>query len=168
MYMNPRAVSLTPEPALVPGKAHIDSATHEDVAGIRRIVAAAYSKYIERIGKLPAPMTADYERLVREGKMFVLKSQEQLLGAILIAQDGDAVTVGNLCVAPNAQGKGYGRMLMEHAEKIARSRNLHAVTLYTNEKMHENIALYSKLGFAEIDRRTDEGYARVYFRKELP
>jgi ribosomal protein S18 acetylase RimI-like enzyme len=59
-------------------------------------------------------------------------------------------------------------MLMEHAEKIARSRNLHAVTLYTNEKMHENIALYSKLGFAEIDRRTDEGYARVYFRKELP
>ncbi|OZI66774.1 hypothetical protein CAL28_03355 [Bordetella genomosp. 11] len=146
----------------------IDVAAVQDVPGIRDIVASAYSKYIERIGKLPAPMTADYERLVQEGRMFVLKKGEQLLGAILIAREGDAITVGNLCVAPAAQGKGYGRLLMEHAEKMARALHLAAVTLYTNEKMHENIALYSKLGFVEVDRRTADGYARVYFRKALP
>jgi len=33
--------------------------------------------------------------------------------------------------------------------------------------MHENIALYSRLGFAEVDRPMEDGFARVYFRKQL-
>jgi GNAT superfamily N-acetyltransferase len=146
---------------------HIDVATQADVRHIRAMVVAAYSKYIERIGKEPAPMNADYEALVDEGKVFVLREEGNLLGCVLIARDGDAVSVDNLCVAPAMQGKGYGRILMEYAEEMARSQNLDAVILYTNEKMHENVALYSKLGFAEVDRKADDGYARVYFRKQI-
>lgn len=149
------------------GPVHVDVARQEDVAHIRGMVVAAYTKYIERIGRPPAPMAADYEGLVAQGKIFVLRGRGGLLGSILIDRDGDAVIVGNLCVAPAAQGKGYGRMLMDYAETVALANRLAAITLYANEKMHENIALYSKLGFVETGRGTEGGYARVYFRKDL-
>ena len=56
---------------------------------------------------------------------------------------------------------------MGYAEDLARRRGYPAVTLFTNVKMHENIGLYAKLGFVETGRRTEAGYERVYFRKEL-
>ncbi|WP_427184193.1 GNAT family N-acetyltransferase [Bordetella bronchialis] len=149
------------------GEVHIDVARQADVARIRGMVVNAYSKYIERIGKEPAPMHANYEALVDEGKIFVLRRGTDMLGSIQIVQDGDAVSVNNLCVAPDMQGKGYGRLLMEYAEQVARERKLSAVELYTNEKMHENIALYGKLGFVETGRKTQDGFARVYFRKQV-
>jgi hypothetical protein len=33
--------------------------------------------------------------------------------------------------------------------------------------MHENIALYQRLGYAIVDRREDEGFHRVFMRKRL-
>jgi hypothetical protein len=41
------------------------------------------------------------------------------------------------------------------------------VTLYTNEAMVENLRLYRRLGFVETDRRVEDGYRRVFFRKSL-
>jgi len=154
-------------PSQTTGPVHVDAARQEDVEAIRGMMAAAYGKYIARIGKPPAPMTADYAGPVAQGRVFVLRGPEGLLGSILIGSEADAVTVNNLCVAPAAQGKGYGRMLMDYAEAVARADGLAAVTLYTNEKMHENIAMYAKLGFVETGRRVEDGFARVYFRKEL-
>ncbi|KAK8848746.1 acetyltransferase protein [Apiospora arundinis] len=42
-------------------------ATREHVPAIRAMVQAAYSKYVERIGRPPAPMLADYEKILDEG-----------------------------------------------------------------------------------------------------
>ncbi|MDZ7667725.1 MAG: hypothetical protein U5K27_20720 [Desulfotignum sp.] len=53
------------------------------------------------------------------------------------------------------------------AEKEARCMRMAAVTLYTNEQMTGNIALYKRLGYVETERKTDQGYHRVYMRKEL-
>jgi hypothetical protein len=39
-----------------------------DVDELRAIAAAAYQKYVGRIGTAPAPMTADYAQAVRDGK----------------------------------------------------------------------------------------------------
>jgi hypothetical protein len=33
--------------------------------------------------------------------------------------------------------------------------------------MHENLHLYPRLGYEEYDRRSDEGFDRVFFRKRL-
>ena len=41
------------------------------------------------------------------------------------------------------------------------------VTLYTNARMHENLVLYPRLGYVEIDRRREDGFDRVYFEKML-
>lgn len=40
--------------------------------------------------------------------------------------------------------------------------------LYTNAKMTENLTLYARLGWRETDRRTEQGFERVYFEKAVP
>jgi hypothetical protein len=43
-------------------------------------VQAAYSKYIERIGKTPAPMLADYTTLIAQGTVYVLADEKEVRG----------------------------------------------------------------------------------------
>ena len=57
--------------------------------------------------------------------------------------------------------------LIDFAERRARELGLPAVTLYTNEAMVENLRLYPRLGFVETERRVEDGYRRVFFRKAL-
>ncbi|KAH8199606.1 hypothetical protein TruAng_006199 [Truncatella angustata] len=142
-----------------------------DVLGIEAIVKEAYSKYIERIGHPPAPMLADYAGLLESQDVYVIRSAggEALLGSVIlaVADDGQSIKINNLVVDPSAQGRGLGRVLMDHAEHVARSEGLGALTLFTNVKMYENIGFYTKLGFVETDRRAEGPYERVYFRKSL-
>ncbi|PTB69526.1 acyl-CoA N-acyltransferase [Trichoderma citrinoviride] len=156
----------------------IRRAKSDDIPLLQAIVNASYSKYIDRIGKPPAPMLADYAQLLTTRDIFVLETTstpeggedvEGLVGSIVLGVDaeGDAVTVNNLVVEPAAQGRGYGRVLMDFAEEFARGKGLSCVSLYTNVKMHENVGLYLKLGYVETERRTEDGYERVYFRKTL-
>ncbi|KND86768.1 hypothetical protein TOPH_08610, partial [Tolypocladium ophioglossoides CBS 100239] len=143
----------------------------EDVPDIKKMVTAAYSKYVERMGKPPAPMVADYDQLLQTCDIFVLRTDEadKHVGSIVLSveSDSDAVQINNLVVDPAAQGRGFGRALIGCAEDLARAKGRTALTLYTNVKMYENFGLYAKMGFEEIDRRTEAGYQRVYFRKEL-
>lgn len=152
----------------------LEPATLQDAAAIKQIVVAAYSKYIARIGKPPAPMTADYHAIIAAGaqQVHVLRRRDHgasVVGAILLADHAhdDAVTVNNLVVDPAAQGRGYGRLLMDLAEETARVNGRAALTLYTNEMMVENLALYLKMGFVETGRRVEDGFRRVYFRRRL-
>ena len=54
-------------------------------------------------------------------------------------------------MSPSFQGKGYGRILMAHAEKLAASSNFEQVKLYTNKLFVENVQLYIRLGYS-VDR----------------
>ncbi|KAM5347300.1 hypothetical protein ACJ41O_010305 [Fusarium nematophilum] len=142
-----------------------------DIPAIKTIVDAAYSKYIERIGKPPAPMTADYAALLETHAIFVLKTNNEstVVGSIILGEDADSdsIKINNLVVDVTAQGRGYGGMLMRYAEGFAKARGRPALTLFTNIKMYENLGLYAKMGFVETERRTEAGYERVYFRKDL-
>ena len=48
--------------------------------------------------------------------------------------------------------------------RAARAR---AVELYTNAQMTENLSLYPRLGYAKTGRRMEDGFDRVFYRKEL-
>ncbi|NYI02760.1 GNAT family N-acetyltransferase [Cupriavidus plantarum] len=145
----------------------IEPAMEADVPAIQSMVTAAYSKYIERLGMLPAAMNADYGALAATRKLYVLRVKDVVVGAVLLGQDADSVKVSNLVVDPGCQGKGYGRTLMQFAEDEVTRKGLSAVTLFTNELMHENIHLYERMGFVETGRATENGFNRVYFRKNI-
>lgn len=148
----------------------ITNAAPEDIPVIKSMVDAAYCKYIERIGKPPAPMTADYHVLMQTHEIFLLqKPNGNIMGSIMFRSDlpSNSIEINNLVVDPLAQGLGYGRILMDYAENIAKERGHSSLTLYTNVKMYENLGLYVKLGFIETERKVEDGFERVYFRKPL-
>ncbi|WP_282396371.1 GNAT family N-acetyltransferase [Pseudomonas sp. PS01298] len=142
-------------------------ATPHDVAAIEAIVEAAYSPYIERIGRKPGPMLEDYGRRVEGGGVHVLDNDGQIQGFIILQDTDSALLLDNLAVAPQAQGLGLGRVLMDFAERQAIDAGYSAIRLYTNEAMTENLALYTRRGYVETHRAEEQGMRRVYMAKPL-
>jgi len=139
----------------------------DDVQAIEALVRKAYGPYIDRIGKPPAPMTADYGRLVDEGDVWVLEMDLDVVGLIILKSATDHLHLSNVAVSPAHQGRGLGSKLLAHAETQARQRGFREMRLYTNELMHENLVIYGKLGWTEYDRSEQDGFRRVFMKKEL-
>jgi ribosomal protein S18 acetylase RimI-like enzyme len=145
----------------------VQPATQDDVAQIVNLVRAAYAKYLDRMETPPAPMLADYTELIATGRVYVLASDTEIVGLLVIEAQDQALLIENVAVDPAFQGQGLGRRLMAFAEELAREHRLREVRLYTNEVMVENLVFYRRLGFEEVERRTDDGYRRVFLRKLL-
>ena len=112
-------------------------------------------------------MQANYADQVRKGQVFVAGEGQMIVGIVVFYPQENHVHLENVAVRPTYQGRGYGGRLIAFVEEQARLSGFPAVELYTNEKMFENIKMYRKLGYVEIDRRNVDGYARVFFRKDL-
>lgn len=142
----------------------IRPATVDDICAIEAIVHAAYSPYIERIGRKPGPMLDDYHQQVTAERVHVLEHAGQVHGFVVLIHHEKYLLLDNLAVAPGAQGLGYGRLLLEFTERQARQGS---IRLYTNEAMSENIALYTRKGYVETHRAEENGLRRVYMQKDL-
>lgn len=140
----------------------------DDLEAIKRCAELAYEPYIAAIGRKPAPMVADFAKLIFEKKVYIKKDGEQkLTGFIVFYPQNNAMHLENVAVMPFAHGKGIGRALMDYCEDQSRALGYEEVELYTNEKMRANLAIYPRLGYVETDRRIEDGFHRVYFRKKL-
>lgn len=137
-----------------------------DVTTAARIVAQAYARYVALNGLVPGPMRDDYAARQREGVLWVL-DDGAVRGLLVLIAGSDHLLLDNIAVDPAAQGKGYGRLLMEFAEAQARRAGLPVVRLYTQEIMVENIAIYAARGYAETHRATELGLRRVYMEKRV-
>lgn len=146
----------------------ITPATLADEPAIRACAEAAYAHYVPRIGRKPAPMLADYAAQIRDGMVHVAKSDHgTLLGFAVFYPQGDGMHLENVAVMPATMGRGIGKALIAFCEERARQMGLATVVLYTNEKMTENIAIYARLGYTVTARRTEDGFNRVYFQKDM-
>jgi hypothetical protein len=58
-------------------------------------------------------------------------------------------------------------MLLEFGEREAVRRGFDSIYLCTNAKMRENPAFYPRIGYVQYDRKLDDGYDRVFYRKRL-
>ena len=144
----------------------IRPATPSDLKQVEAVVRAAYSRYIARIGREPAPMLDDYASLVAQGLVHVL-DDGAVIGLVVLVSECGTMLLDNVAVAPAAQGKGYGRLLLDFAEQEARRRGFQIIRLYTNVLMTENLALYTRLGYVETQRKEERGYLRAYMEKHL-
>ena len=160
---DPPVTTTTPDstPA-IPG---LHRAIPGDLPAIRALFDAAYARYLSRMDKPPAPMLRDYGPSVEAGTTWVTGSP--LTAVLTLYPRDDHMYVENIAVDPSAQGRGLGRALMEFAEQEAARHSLDRMALVTNEAMTENQAIYARLGYAETERRTEDGYRRVYMEKPL-
>jgi ribosomal protein S18 acetylase RimI-like enzyme len=152
----------------IEGDAMPRTARPDDRAAVEAIVAAAYSVYVERIGKPPGPMLDDYAKLIGAGAVSVLDDPDGAIAAIIVLlPKPDHLLLDNIAVRPDRQGRGLGRRLVAFAEAEARRLGYAELRLYTHATMSENIALYTRLGFRETGRGREAGYDRVFMAKGL-
>jgi ribosomal protein S18 acetylase RimI-like enzyme len=147
------------------GMIEIRMAVEGDLAAVRAIARAAYALYVPRIGREPAPMVADFAAALAAGHRWV--AGNPVCGFVVAYARGNHWHLENVAVDPVAQGRGIGLALIDHIEGLAKADGAAAVELYTNAKMTENQKLYPRLGYVETGRRTEEGFDRVFYRKQL-
>jgi ribosomal protein S18 acetylase RimI-like enzyme len=169
---------------------HIRRAEPADLSAIERIVSAAFTPYIARLGRPPGVMKNDYAAFIAAGAAFVRTggpagAGERLAGerdgpapdgetgegpvegVIVLVDEEDVLYVDTLGVDPAAHGRGHGRALLDFAAAEARRRGFPALRLCTNLVMRENLTFYRHLGWRETHRGTQAGFERVFYRKEV-
>ncbi|QPC91826.1 N-acetyltransferase [Mesorhizobium sp. INR15] len=138
-----------------------------DAAAITDIVRAAYAKWVPVIGREPLPMRTDYDKAVAGHPFDLAVEGGVILGMIETMLEDDHLWIENVCVAPRAQGRGIGRLLLERAERKAIEARRPELRLLTNGAFEANVSLYRKLGYV-IDR--EEPFMNgttVYMSKRL-
>jgi len=146
---------------------HIRPAQAADQWAVVACVRAAYAKYSTRMDREPAPLHADYQALIAQGVVYVLATEAEVRGVLVMIPEHGSLFVENVAVDPRFLGQGLGQRLMAFVEQQARKEQLQEIRLYTNEVMTENLRFYHKLGFEEEGRRVEDGYHRVFLRKKL-
>jgi len=139
-----------------------------DAAAIASCVTAAFSLYIARIGKPPAPMLADFPKIIAAGQVWVAEVDTKVVGVLVQYETESGFYIDTVAVLPAMQDAGVGRALLLFAESEATRRGFRSIYLCTNVKMTENQVFYPRICYVEYERKMDQGYDRIFYRKQLP
>ena len=131
---------------------HLRPMREADVAGVLAIEIRAYE----------FPWTAGIFRdCLRVGySCWVYEVEAEVVAYGVMSVAAGESHILNLCVRPDMQGQGLGRMLMEHLVGIARKRRVDTLLLEVRPSNRAARILYESLGFNEIGCRTDYYPAR--------
>ncbi|ELI5720023.1 ribosomal protein S18-alanine N-acetyltransferase [Vibrio fluvialis] len=86
---------------------------------------------------------------------YVMLVDETLVGYFYAQNIVGEVTLLNIAIDPQQQGKGYGRHLAEYFLEICEQAGAESAWLEVRESNQRAYALYSELGFNDIDRRVN-------------
>ncbi|URK86576.1 GNAT family N-acetyltransferase [Rhizobium sp. RCAM05350] len=88
----------------------------------------------------------------------------RLLGCVFCKPEPpDCLYIGKLAVAPDAQGKGVGRLLLQAAEAYAAECELPCLRLETRIELTENHRVFVKWGFVQTAQGCHPGFTRPTF-----
>jgi ribosomal protein S18 acetylase RimI-like enzyme len=138
-----------------------------DCSLLARIAGAAYAPYLERIGRRPPPMDADFPTLVAADEVELAELDGTVVGYVVWRIETDHVFIENVAVDPERAGQGIGRSLLDWVERQAQAAGHRELRLYTNARMTENLRLYPRLGWVRTGRRIEDGLDRVFFHKTV-
>lgn len=85
----------------------------------------------------------------------LLLEDDEVVGYFVASSVAGEVTLMNIAIAPAQQGAGYGRILLQFLIDYAKQKDLQEIWLEVRASNVAALALYNKLGFAELDRRKD-------------
>lgn len=143
-------------------------AQEADLPVIKTIVNDAFSPFIPAVGKKPAPMLDDFAKAIREDEIWLAEEEGVCKGLIYLIRKPDYLEYEIVAVHPSWHGQGIGKDLLRFGEAKAREYGYEEIRLFTNQKFAAAVAMYPKYGYDVIDRREEDGYLRVYYRKPIP
>jgi len=88
-------------------------------------------------------------KLTEQPELFLVgEIARQPVASAMVGFDGHRGWVYYLAVHPEHQGHGYGRMLMDHAERLLAERGCPKINLLVRQGNDAVIDFYNKLGYA--------------------
>jgi len=141
----------------------------EDAGEVMTVQRAAFVSEALIYGNADMPpltQTLDQVRAeISENAGWVARLDGRLVGVIRALQDGDLLLIGRIAIAPDVQGEGIGRALLEAAENASTASESE---LFTGSLSEANIRLYESCGYVETRRiPQDDGTEQVFLRKWL-
>ncbi|KOO51290.1 GNAT family N-acetyltransferase [Viridibacillus arvi] len=92
---------------------------------------------------------------LQRGECFVMEDEDSIIGVyVLIPTRPETAELVNVSIQEEQQGKGLGKMLIQHSIATAKSKKYKTIEVGTGNSSISQIALYQKCGFriTHIDR----------------
>ncbi|MEV6716100.1 GNAT family N-acetyltransferase [Lentzea sp. NPDC051208] len=137
---------------------HIGPLTREHAGEVMTIQRAAYLAEARRYGAWDLPPLVEtldeIRRHLGDGTpAFGAFVGARLVGSVRSRVDGERMEVARLAVAPDVQGGGVGRRLLEAIS--AAPADVKVVWLFTGAESDENIRFYESAGFVRVSEHLD-------------
>jgi len=151
------------------GRIVLSRITPEDAGEVLTVQRAAFvsEALIYGTADMP-PLVQTLEELeaeLRDADGWVARIDGRLVGAIRTREESDLLLIGRIAIAPDQQGSGIGRALLEAAESHSGAAE---AELFTGSLSEANIRLYEHCGYVETQRVDQgEGIQEVFLRKRM-
>lgn len=129
----------------------IRPATVKDAEQISALTDKAYAQWVPLIGRAPLSMKTNYVEAIATHLVYVLEDGGVMCGVLELFSDEGYALIENIAVHPDHQGRGLGRMLLMHAENMARTLGHSEVRLYTNALFTSNLGFYDAHGYSVLE-----------------
>jgi GNAT superfamily N-acetyltransferase len=107
----------------------------------------------------------EVEAELQDAYGWVARKNGRLVGAIRAREADGLLLIGRIAIAPDMQGAGIGRMLLDAAESNSTAEE---AELFTGSLSEANLRLYERCGYRETQRVDQEdGIQEIYLRKHL-
>jgi GNAT superfamily N-acetyltransferase len=112
-------------------------------------------------------MLLDFPAEIEARHVWLAETDGKVVGVLVQYETEAGFYIDTVAVEPPQQGKGVGKALLQFAEQEALRRGYDSIYLCTNARMTENQIFYPRIGYVEVDRKLDQGYDRIFYRKSL-
>lgn len=125
------------------------------------------STYFE-IEEIDRRLAGNPKKVIEDGGyIFSLLENKGVVGVCALFNKGNGIyELARMAVAPNYQGKGYGKILIQTCLSKLGEIKAKKVHLVSNTKLETAIALYKKYGFKTISQEQHPVYARANITME--
>ena len=147
----------------------ISPISDEDAGEVLTVQRAAFVSEAAIYGSVDMPpltqTLSELEAELRSESGLTARIDGRLVGALRYVEKGALLLIGRIAIAPDMQGEGIGRLLLESAEKAS---GADVAELFTGSLSEANIRLYTSCGYEEHERVPDgDGTEQVFLRKNL-
>src|SRR4051794_6151691 len=118
-----------------------------DIDAVVALQLAAYAKNRPLLGIEPLPLLADYNEIFVSCEVWLAEGAGMLDSALILEPRADDLLIWSVAVAPAAQGRGVGNVMLGFAETRARALGRTCIRLYTGAPLTANIAWYNRQGY---------------------
>ena len=110
----------------------------------------------------------DLQRWIAADTVLVVRSAGRLVGAVRARlrsrPDGDVWDIGRLMVAPDLQGRGLGRWMLERVQEAA-PPDARSLGVITGARSVDNLRMYHRAGFRPLREQPDPRLTRLTKRR---